>query len=148
MERLYKCVRLYNTMYLNWMRYLLAPAIFLWCAAITVLLYVTFRPSGLPLLVYYWFPLVALVSVFIITWLFYDAVGTKRGADEVLANLQSRTAGYYRRLGPAQKRELLRRSRAIQPVYLDIGQFTEISLEVPMNLWDEVINQLLFLLSL
>ena len=90
----------------------------------------------------------AVVSVLTITWLFYDAVVTKREADEVLTNLQSRTAGYYRKLGRVEKRELLKRSRAIQPVYLGIGQFTEMTLGVAMNLWDEVINQLLFLLSL
>ena len=147
-EQLYNCMRLYNIMYFNWMRYLLAPVLFLWGAAVTMVLYVTFRPSGLPLFVYCWFPLVAAGSVVIITWLFYDGVLSKRAADEVLANLQSRTAGYYARLGPAEKMELLRRSRALQPVYLGIGQFTEISLEVAMNVWDEVINQLLFLLSL
>ena len=87
-ERFYKCVRLYNTMYLNWMRNLLAPAIFLWCAAITILLYVTFPPSGLPLLVSCWFLLVAVVSAFIITWLFFDPVGAKREADEVQATNQ------------------------------------------------------------
>ena len=135
-------------MYLNWMRYLLAPVIFFWAAAVTITLYITFRPSGFPLFVYCWFPLLAVVSMLIVTWLFYDGVVTKRMADEVLANLQSKTTGCYHRLGPVEKRELLRRSRALKPVYLGIGQFTEISLEVAIGVWEEVLNQLLFFLSL
>ena len=147
-EHLYRCMRLYNNMYSNWMRYLLAPVIFFWGAAVTITLYVTFRPLGLPLLMHGCFPVLAFVSILIVTWLFYDGVVAKRAADEVLANLQSKTAGYYQRLEPASKKELARRGRALQPVYLGIGQFSEITLEVAMNIWDEVINQLLFCLSL
>ena len=84
----------------------------------------------------------------VITWLFYDAVSAKRSADEVLANLQSRTTRYYERLDSHGKIEFVRRARALQPVRLRIGEFTEASLEVAASIWDEVFNQLLFLLSL
>ena len=142
-------MRLHNTIYQNWLKYLVPPVIFIWAAAVTILLYITFRPSGLPLLVYCWFPLVAVCSMFIITWLIYDAVTVKRSADEVLSKLQSRTTGFYRTLRePAEKKEFMIRSRALQPVRLTIGEFTEGTMEVVVSIWEEVLNQLLFLLSL
>ena len=149
-ERLYTCMRLHSLIFLDWLRYVLAPALFLVASAITALLFITFRPSGLPFLVYCWFPLVAAVAMFIITWQFYDAVVVKRTTDEVLANLQSRTSGYYRMLldQKAGKVQFVRSCRALQPIRLTIGDLSEFTLEVVMNIWEEVFNQLLFLLSL
>ena len=127
----------------------MAPVIFLWGTGVTVLLYITFRPYGLPVLVYCWLPLLAVISMFIVTWQFYDAVVVKRSTDEVLSKLQSRTTGYYRTLlQRGEKTDFMRRCRALQPVRLAIGEFTEFTLEVAMNIWEEVFNQLLFLLSL
>ena len=148
-EHLYKCMRLHNTILSNWIKCLVPPVIFIWVAVVTVLLYITFRPSGLPMLVYCWFPLVAVCSLFILTWLLYDAVTTKRSADEVLSKLQSRTSGFCTTLRqPAERKEFKSRSRALQPVRLTIGELTEATVEMIVSIWEEVLNQLLFLLTL
>ena len=147
-EKHYKRMRLYNTIYTNWIKFMVVPSIFAWCVGITFLLYVTFSPSGLPFFVYCWFPLVAGSSMFVITWLCYDAVVAKRAADEVMEKLQSRQAPYFRRFTQAEKLVVKGRARALQPVYLALGEYAEVTLDVPVNIWDEVINQLLFLLSL
>ena len=141
-------MKLYNTVFMQWLRVLVSPFLFLTCSAVTLLLYVTFRPAGLPMLVYCWFPLVAVVTIIVVTWLIYDAVSAKRSADEVLANLQSRTTRYYERLEPEGKIELERKGRALQPVQLRIGEFAEFSLHVVATIWNEVVNQLIFLLTL
>ena len=86
--------------------------------------------------------------MFVITWLCYDAVVAKRAADEAMEKLRSRQAPYSQRLRRAEKRLVMRRARALQPVYIAFGEFAEVTLDVPVNIWDEVINQLLFLLSL
>ena len=147
-ERHYRQLRLYNTIFMNWAKSMNVPTLFSWSSGIVLLFYVTFRPSGLPFLVYIWFPPVAVVSMFIITFLCYDAVVAKRVADEAMEKLESRTASYFHRLPPAEKLFVTKRARALQPVYLALGEFAEITLDVPINVWDEVINQVLFLLSL
>ena len=147
-EHAYRSMRLYNIVYMNWVGTMVVPTLFAACSGITILLYITFRPSGLPILVYCWFPIVAVVAMFSIAWLCYDAVIIKRKADEALGHLQSRSAGFLRWCQRSDKKELLSRGRALQPAYLALGEFTEFTLEVPMNVWDEVLNQLLFLLSL
>ena len=89
----YKCMAVYNVMFTNWHRLFVAPILFSLGSAVTLALYVTFRPSGLPMIVYCWFPLVAVGLIIVVTWLMYDVVSAKRLADQVLANIQSRTSG-------------------------------------------------------
>ena len=86
--------------------------------------------------------------MFVMTWLFYDAVLIKRKGEEGLEKLQSRTAAYYNRLDLFSKREVMRRSRALRSVYVPVGEFAEVSLDMVVTAWEEVLNQLLFLLSL
>ena len=66
----------------------------------------------------------------------------------MLENLQSRTASYFYRLEPAEKKELMRRAKALQPVRIAMGEFAEVTMEVYMSILDEILNQLIFLLSL
>ena len=147
-EFLYRSMKLYNGVLMIWLEQIITPLLFSVCAGITILLYVTFRPSGLPFFVYLWFPLVAFVGMGVISWLMYDTVMVKRAAEQVAGTLQSRSAPFHRRLSLFQRKELIRRARALRPVHLSLGNFSEVSLEVLANMWDEVLNQLLFLLSL
>ena len=65
-----------------------------------------------------------------------------------MGKLQSCTAAYYTRLDPPGKREVVRRSGALRPMCVPIGEFAEMSLEVMVTIWEELLSQLLFLLSL
>ena len=89
----------------------------------------------------------AIVVVCVISWVVYDFVMVKRAADQVAVMLQSRTEPFYNRLSLIQRKELNRRARALRPVRISIGNFADVSLEVLVNMWDEVLNKLLFLLS-
>ena len=75
------------------------------------------------------------------------SVVAKRTGDEVLGKLQSRTAEYFCQLELAEKKEMMRRAKALQPVRIAMGGFAEITMEVYMSIWDEILNQLLLLLS-
>ena len=148
MERSYRCMKIYSIIYMEWLKVVVVPAMFSVCTAIIIALYVTCRPAAMPLIIYFGFPLSATTLLFLLFRFCYDAVVAKRAGDGVLGNLQSRTGGYFSRLAPVEKREMTRRARALQPVYIGLGEFSEITLEVSMNIWDEILNQLLFLLSL
>ena len=131
-----------------WLEHMVAPILFSICSSIIILLYVTVRPSGLPFFVYIWFPLVAIVAMSIMSWVVYDAVRIKRTAEQVIGTLESRSEPFYRELSLVQRNELSRRARALRPVHLSVGNFADLSPEILANMWDEVLNQLLFLLSL
>ena len=141
-------MKIYNIVYMNWFKYMIVPSIFSGCVTIVITLYGTCRPTAMPLIIYLAYPLSAVVLLFTLFRVCYVAVVAKRACDDVLGKLQSRTAGYFSRLAPVEKREMIRRGRALQPVYIGMGEFSEITLEVSMSIWDEILNQLLFLLTL
>ena len=147
-EFLYRSMKLYNGVLMSWMEQLLPSVVFSVCSSITILLYVTVRPSGLPFFVYVWFPLVGIVAICVVSWLVYDAVVIKRAAEQILGVLQSQMKLIHWGLSLDRRRELSRRARALRPIQLSFGNFSDVSLEVLANIWDEVLNQLLFLLSL
>lgn len=147
-ERLYRSMKLYNGVLMNWMEQILSPILFCACAGVTILLYVTVRPSGLPFFVYIWFPVVAFGMMGLVSVLIYDGIIIKRAAEEVAGKLESRSGYFYRGLSVCQRKELRRRARALRPLRLSFGNFAEFSFEMLANIWDEVLNQLLFLLSL
>ena len=147
-ERLYRSGKLYNLVIMRWLKVTSVLLLSSTSAAITLLLYATITASGLPMLIHCWLPIIAGVTISLTTWIFLDAVWAKRAADEVLENLQSRTEDCYGRLPLTERKELVRRARALQPLYLGLGNFTELSFDVIISVWDEVLNQLLFLLSL
>ena len=147
-EKLSRCMKLYNVILMNWFRTEIVPPIFSVSVCTIACLYVTCRPSGLPFIIYCVFPVAAVVALFGVFRICFDAVVAKRTCDEVLGKLQSAARVGFPRLQPAQKKEMMRRAKALQPARIAMGDFAEITLEVYVSIWDEILNQLLFLLSL
>ena len=133
---------------MSWAEKILSPVLLVACSGIILALYITVRPLGFPWFVYMWCPLVAIVGIFIISWIFYDIVMIKRAAEEVVGRLQSRSEWMCRSLALDQRKELRRRAGTLRPIHLSLWNFADASFEVLANVWDEVLNQLLFLLSL
>ena len=79
-----------------------------------IILYITFRPSGLPPFIHYWVPFLGLGTLTVLSWLWYDMVTLKREADEVEESLQGRTHKFLRDLEPGQREYLNRKARALR----------------------------------
>ena len=141
-------MRLLNILYMNFLWYLLGPVILGIGAGIVITLYLTVRPSGLPPFIHFWVPFIAFGVFVILSWLWYDVVTLKREADEVKDNLQARTHEFLRDLEPNQREYLARRAHALRSFYLAIGQFSDMTFEGLVGVWDEILNQFVFLLSL
>ena len=106
MEMLYWSMKLYNNgVIMNWLEHILSPILFFVCTGVTILLYVTVRPSGLPVFVYVWFPLVAICVMINVSWIVYDVVMIKRATEGVAGTLQSRSEYFYPRLSVCQRKE-------------------------------------------
>ena len=94
------------------------------------------------------FPVVGILDLGILSWLWYDVVILKRIAEDVLGNLQNRDRRYYHRMDMEEKKMFVRRGRSHRVVSMTIGEFAEFTVEGLMGVWEEVFNQLLFLLTL
>ena len=147
-SKMYVCMRLCNVLFMNWVYYVLGPIIMGMGSGIVLLLYVSARPSGLPLFIYYWIPVFAFGTLFILSWLWYDVVTMKREGDEVLENLQNRSHAFLRELESNQRKFVHRKGQALRSPYVTIGQFSDMTLEGLVGVWDEILNQFLLLLSL
>ena len=147
-EKIYVSMRLYNIMFMNWLHYVLGPVILSIGLGIVMMLYISVTPSGMPPLIHYWIPVIAFGAIMILSWLWYDVVAMKREGDEVMEGLRARTHKFLWDLKLAERKRLLLKARALKPAYFTIGQFTDMTLEGLVAVWDEILNQFLFLLSL
>ena len=43
---------------------------------------------------------------------------------------------------------MIMRAKALRPTVITVGNFTEFSMNVTVGVWDEMVNQLLFVLTL
>ena len=145
---LYRCMRIYNTIFMNWMRVYAPPVIFSLCSGVVILLFPTARPSDLPFFIYIWLPVLAVLVILVLGQVWVDAVMARRNGDEVIANLQSRSSAFYQSLPLSEQRLLIRTSRAFRAVEISIGEFAENTIESFVATLDEILNQFLFLLSL
>ena len=148
-ERLYICLELHLRITQGWMRFELVPTVFGAVTGVLAASYATIRYSQLlPAYLYIMFPLIAVVLISSIFWIFYDAVVVVRASEEiVLPTLRSYEAEPLKQLSRAEKVKALKRVRAMQVLRFPIGNFISFSLKVPVVIWDEVLSQLILLLS-
>lgn len=146
---MYRTMQVYNAVLTNWLKVVGVLVPFGGCCGVIVTLYVTLRPSNIPIIIYPCFPLVAFMTMSIVTALMMNAIATKGKTEEALSNLQQAIyIQYMRNFDVNQKKICLMRLKSLRPVTLKIGEYAEASSGVVMNVWDEVFNQLLLLLSL
>lgn len=146
-EREYRCALVYNQIFIPWFKSAAAPAIVAVMFGMIGSSYVTLTSfQRLPFLIYVLFPISFVGMMGIFTLACVDAVNTKTISDSAVGSLRSR-GSFYRFLSREEKKEFLLRCRALRPVSLPVGNFTDISLNVPIYVFQEVLNQLLFLLA-
>ena len=147
-EHLYRCMLVFNQGLLNWMRAFLPPSIFGLSCCFIIVMFVTIRDTELPTFIYCSFPIMGGFFMGIIFWVSYDVMMTKRAFEEVSANLQSSAYMYYQReLDPQDRKVCLKRAKALRRASFPVGNFGEISFELPVMVWEESVEQLLVLLS-
>lgn len=146
---MYRAMQVYNMVLMDWLVVVGVTVPFGGCLGVILTLYVTLRPGDIPLIIYPCFPLVGFCTQTVITALLMNGRSTKGKADDVLSNLQmGMYSQWMMRFDPLEKKICMRRLKSLRPVSIRVGVFAETTFEVTMNVWDEICNQLLFLLSL
>ena len=146
-ERLYICYELYSRVCNVWLKFMLPPTIFSVSLTIIVTSFVSIRYTELPFLFYILFPITAFTLMLIILWISYDAVCITRDSEDILRQLSASEAPYLRSTPRRAKAEIMKRVRAMRVVGFPIGEFAVFSIDVPIAVWEEILNQVLFLLS-
>ena len=84
----------------------------------------------------------------ILIWDQYKAVSGMRLADDLARTLTSTREEYFGRLRPEQQLFFVKLGKGVHVPRFEFGSFMEYSFEVPLTIMDEILGQLLFLLSL
>ena len=145
---MYNCQRLWNILFMKWLYHVLGPVILGIGSGIVLLLYLSANPEGIPSFIHYWVPVIAFGALLIMSWLWYDVVMMGRESEEAMENLKLKTHPFFHHLEPAERKYLFCSARALRPVGVTIGQFSDMTFEGLVGVWEEILNQFLFLLSL
>ena len=148
MEFLYVTLEVQTKIYHPWVFILLFPLLVNFGLAVIICLYIPLGRPEVPAWLSFCFLFVAAVILGVIFWAAYDIVSLSRGSEEVLGKLKTFNEGWRENgITDLQRIRFLKRAKACRPIEVPIGGFGEMSLDVPVIMWDEILNQLLFLLS-
>lgn len=143
----YMHLQVFNELCKGWIKFMIAPSLFSITCTIIICFFVTIRNEGVPVALIMLFAYVG-VSIFAtLFWICYEIIMVTRMADGILETLTSTEKGSYTSLPNQQRRYISKRGKATRAIGYRIGGFMEFSLNVPVGLWDEIVNQLLFLLN-
>ena len=149
MERCYKSGQVYNKILDLWYSYVVPPSLLVAGTTIVLAAYASIRHTELPLLVYGLFPCVTIGLTVVVFALCYDGILVIRASEDTLSRLQSvDDEEYARAIARMERLAGARRVKALRPAYFNLGSFNKFSMDVPIGIWDEIINQLVFLLTL
>ena len=146
-ERMYYYVLHHNRVVQTWLKFMLPPTLSGVSLTVIITAFVAIRYTELPLIFYVFYPYTAFTLMFVIFWMCYDTVLVVRASEDVMGQLLSHDAKYLRTMSRAERIKVLKRAKAMKVLEFPIGDFSEFSLNLPVNVWDEIINQVLFLLS-
>ena len=148
LEKLYISMEVYNSVFSKWYKFMVVPTLFAISCGMIISFYVTLRHTELPILLYVCFPYAGLTILVMLFWICYDATVVIQASEKLLSQLRSDGSPYLAGLTREEKMRILLRSRAMRPLAFPVGNFTNFSLAIPENVWDEALNQIFFLLSL
>ena len=150
LEFLYVVLEVHMKIFRPWAWLVIFPILVNFGCGALICLYIPIKHPEVPLILSACFLLVAVIILGVIFWTSYDAVLVIRGTEELLGKLRT----FHDRRSDAScrsetlRQQLLKRAKACRPVEIPVGSYGEFSLDVPVIMWDEILNQLLFLLSL
>ena len=146
-EYLFICLELHSRIGYIWMKNVLPPAIFSVSLGIIICMFVSIRHTELPIYLYLVFPYVGITDFLIIFWMSYDIVLITRDFEYIRGQFLCHDAPYLVQKTKWDRKHVMMRARAMRVVEFPLGDFADFSFNLPIAVWDEVVNQVLFLLS-
>ena len=147
LERLYVCGQVYNTVLDIFYKLVVPPSLFKAGSAIVIAWYLTMRHIDMPWYIYSWFPYIGALFTVMTFALCYDGILVTRASEASLTTLRSTEMQYFLRLPIQERRAMIRRAKALRAAFFSVGNFTEFNIDVPISTWEEIVNQLFFLLT-
>ena len=146
-EHLYICQELHSRVGYIMMKIMLPPTILSLSLGIIVCMYISIRHTDLPIYLYVIFPYIAFTLLLIIFWLSYDIALITRDFECIRGQLLSHQSPYLVHMSRHERKCVMMRATAMRVVEFPVGEFADFSLSMSVAVWEEVVNQVLFLLT-
>lgn len=146
-ERMYICLELFNRICYVWNKLILPLTNFSLSLTIIVAAFISIRYTELRFYYYVFFANTAVSLMLILFWSYYEMLLITRGCEEILGQLLSYEAPYLQSVPKAQRTLVMKRAKAMRVIEFPLGDFADTSLSVAIAIWDEIVNQVLFLLT-
>ena len=147
LEFLYIILEVQTKLYRGWIIFFLLPLIFNCCCGALAFLYIPIRHPEMPIMMNVSLLVLAATILTVILWVSVEFVLVVRGSEEVLGKLSTFEEDWRRDFSVVERLRFLKRAKACRPVEVPVGTFGAFSLDVPIIICDEILNQLIFLLS-
>ena len=148
-ESMYVTFQVHNMVYNDWVRPAMFPLLLSLGCAVVICVYFPLKHHELPGFITLVFVTMAAFIMAVVFWHCFDEVTVIRNSEGVVGELQSRPAGsaWETEFSAIQMERFLKRAKALRPFCIGVGTFGQFDLEVPAIMWEEILNQLVFLLS-
>ena len=147
--RAYIQLEIYTRVTNEWVQVVLAPTFFMIGGAVVLFLYVPLAHSELlPGLLNAGLAYLAAMTAAVLIWASTDCLEVTRDSEAVISSLNSKPISSRLPFIALRQAELLKRAKALRPVAHPVGSFGNITISVPVVFVEEILNQLLLLLSL
>ena len=147
-ERLYMYLQIYHRLHCAWWNWTLPGTCFSLSATAVLAMYVGLRHTELPWYLYWIFWFAGFGVMLQVFGGAHDIMSSKDDSEDLVEKLQSSASEDIQGLSLEDRRRIMKRSKAITSLQFPISGFTYYTWSVPLGCWDEILNQLLFLLSL
>ena len=146
-EKLYICQELFNNICHPWFKFILPLEVFSLSSGVIITAFISIRYTQLPIYYHFFFANTAISLIVIMFWSCYDFLQITRDSEDVKGQLLSFEAPHLREMSKAERTRVVKRAKAMRAIETPVGIFADFSISLPLALWDEIVNQVLFLLS-
>ena len=140
-------LEVFHRVFVPWWNWIQPHALFALSCTVILGMFIGIRHTDLPLLLYSVYPAAAVCLLFNVFGFAVEVTTVQKQSDEIVENLQMR-ARSRQHVSIEQRQWAMRKVKSMKPLPFQVGPYTEFSFSVPLAAWDEILNQLFFLLSL
>ena len=127
----------------------LSPAMLLaGCAGIIVATFMSLTHMQLSFFLQACYAISAVFCVGILFEQIYECVCFTRDSERIIERLLSMEQSHLRGMTRREMEAVMKRAKAFRPIMIPIGSFCDVTMAVIEVSWEEIMNQVLFLLSM
>lgn len=147
LRRKYFQLQVYASNFNSWVKFMIVPSIFSISSTIVVAIYATVKLTDVPILIHMGFAWIGFSFLIFLFWFGFELLVFIQSSEAIVATLASKDQ-YLLELERDERLYLIKFAKATRELGFNIGEFTNYSIDVLIAIWEELLNQILFLFSL